>query len=137
MTQKYLTIKQALNEGYSLCGRICDETYTRLEDLTEEELKEMIESTCDDNGDCRGIFLANKYCSIDGFPDEENILDYIDESIERCEYGLESTTECIQEFKEDMKTLLGNIQQKIHDTNATHTYELTEIQLKLRHGQKI
>ena len=122
ITAKEMTIKEALSEGYELYGEKDWETYGLLKNLNDEKLLELMGK----DGD-RVILLAEKECLVEGMVSADDIIGMIDENIERCEHGLESTGEVISSYHDEIQSLLDRIEKEIRDKKATKTYELTNI----------
>ena len=116
-----MTVKQAIDEGYKHCS------YIRAETLLSIDMDELsLISLTDQYGE---IFLAEKECLIEKFPKASDILETIDESIERHEIGLEPTGEIISSYENILQKLLDKMKNEIREKGATKTYKLTDIRL--------
>lgn len=118
------TIEQALKEGYEYCIIGNDDRINYLCDLNDTELEILTEDKLD-------VYLTEKQCTIDGFPNAEDILDNLVENMEIHECGEDPMKDLANEYKEDLQILLDKMRSQILKENTTNTYEITEIKLVL------
>jgi hypothetical protein len=119
---KNLTIREALAEGYKYCGYSKVEILIPLESMDEDSFLSLFKRY-------KKIYLAEKDCEVRGIMTAQDILGVIDESIDRSERGLESTSEIISSYELELQDLLDRMKEEIIDKDATHTYALTDISL--------
>lgn len=123
LEEKTMTIKQALAEGYHLCGNAGDEIYRDLKDFTEEDLKELLKKG--------PIYLAEKEPNSLRFRTAREIWEMIIEDSELSEVGSETTSDFLEDYTEEMQALLNKIEKRAEKYKVANTYDETNITLIL------
>ncbi len=122
MSERTLTIKQALAEGYSLCGHDGQEILDHLDYMTEESLKELLK--------LGPMYLFSKestYLAMNA----TDIWQYVMECNELSDVGWEDTAEFLDGYSDKLQTLLDEIMAESNKRRVTNTYHQTEIKLIL------
>ena len=121
---KELTIKEALEQGYYMCGKDGDEIYEQLEGFTEDDLKEMMEND-------EPVYLAEKKSVRLAVRNASDLWEIFMEDSEICDASWSSCGDFLGQYTEEMQELLNKISKAAYTQNATATYMLTKIKLKL------
>ena len=123
MTTESLTIQEALAQGYEMCGTLDDEYYMQLEGL-----EDIFVSDCKERG--KPLYLAEKKPIPIETGNADDIFENMLENSELAEGCWDNSNEFLNQYKEEMQSLLDKIKEESIKQKASQTYLLTDVLLK-------